>query len=194
MQPTSRANYMSISLLILLSMGLLKTVAAENGLSQPPALELLLEETPEPAYGVRVPARISGHVLLHERGTTSGVKGVSVTDGYSVVKTDARGAYAFTPDPSAVFVSHTGSGELDVLNDDVFSRYNPNTLALRRLPVRMQVRDPSNAAQRKIVLPPSRNIAPIISGSNLDDVPIFGYRRSVARQAKWHIRPDTKYL
>ncbi len=114
MQPTLNASYLSSGLLILLSMVLMKTEAAESDLSQPATLQLLLEETPKPNYGAPVPERVAGHVLLHEGGTTSGVEGVSVTDGYSVVKTDADGAYTLTPDPSAVFVYITRPSGFDV--------------------------------------------------------------------------------
>ena len=82
--------------------------------TEPEIFELLLGETPTPAYGDPVPARISGHVVLHAKGTMSGAEGVSVTDGYSVVKTDPRGAYTITPDPSAVFIYITRPSRCDV--------------------------------------------------------------------------------
>jgi len=72
--------------------------------SPPPVLELLLKETPQPNYGAPVPQEITGRVLQRSEGISSGVSGVSVTDGYSVVKTDALGAYALKPHSSAVFV------------------------------------------------------------------------------------------
>jgi calcineurin-like phosphoesterase family protein len=85
--------------------------------TRPEVLKLLLKQTPKPNYDAAVPARISGRVVLHARGTTVGAEGVSVTDGYSVVKTDARGAYALTPDPSAVFVYITRPTQCDVQGD-----------------------------------------------------------------------------
>jgi hypothetical protein len=85
-------------------------VAAEYG--TPPAgpttqlgpMKLLLKQTPHPNYGLAIPPEITGHVLLHTEGKTAGVQGVSVTDGYSVVKTDAQGAYTLTPHAMAVYV------------------------------------------------------------------------------------------
>jgi len=85
--------------------------------ARPEVFELLLKETPKPDYGAPVPAQISGHVVLHEQTATSGAEGVSVTDGYSVVKTDAQGAYTLAPDPSAVFVYITRPSRCDVLGD-----------------------------------------------------------------------------
>lgn len=81
---------------------------AENGPTRTEAraedFELRMKETPKPDYGAPVPAQISGRVVLHQQGRSSGAEGVSVTDGYSVVKTNAQGLYTLTPDPSAVFV------------------------------------------------------------------------------------------
>ena len=76
------------------------TTAAQEG----EILELLLPKTPQPNYGVDIPARISGHVMLREKDATRGAEGVSVTDGYSVVKTDNQGAYMIVPSPDAVFL------------------------------------------------------------------------------------------
>ena len=79
--------------------------AASDGVEAgPEVLELLLKDTPKPNYGVPVPERVNGHVMLRSDGSASGVKGVSVTDGYSVVKTDAMGVYTLTPHASAVFI------------------------------------------------------------------------------------------
>ena len=83
----------------------------------PPVLKLLLKETPKPNYGAPVLERISGRVLLRAKGATSGAEGVSVTDGYSVVKTDAQGAYALTPNAGAVFVYITRPAQCDVVGD-----------------------------------------------------------------------------
>jgi hypothetical protein len=77
-------------------------------------LELLLKKTPAPDYDSSVPSLISGRVLLHDGGKVSGVKDVSVTDGYSVVKTDGQGAFILKPDPQAVFVYITRPAEYDV--------------------------------------------------------------------------------
>jgi len=76
-----------------------------------------VKETPKPSYGAPVPAQISGHVVLHEQGRSPGAEGVSVTDGYSVVKTDAQGDYTLAPDPSAVFVYMTRPSRCDVQGD-----------------------------------------------------------------------------
>ncbi|MFP6649175.1 MAG: metallophosphoesterase N-terminal domain-containing protein, partial [Pirellulaceae bacterium] len=80
-------------------------------------LELLLPKTPRPNYGVQVPERISGHVLLKEKGATRGAVGVSVTDGYSVVKTDDQGAYTIAPTPDAVFLYITRPSGHDVVGN-----------------------------------------------------------------------------
>jgi hypothetical protein len=77
-------------------------------------LEPLVKKTPRPDYDAPVPAVISGRVLLHDKGTTSGAKNVSVTDGFSVVKTDAQGAYTLKPSPQAVFVYITRPAGFDV--------------------------------------------------------------------------------
>ncbi|HJN08721.1 MAG TPA: metallophosphoesterase N-terminal domain-containing protein [Pirellulaceae bacterium] len=77
-------------------------------------LNLLLKETPKPNYGVPVPKQINGHVMLRSDGAASGVKGISVTDGYSVVKTGAQGAYTLTPHASAVFIYITRPSGHDV--------------------------------------------------------------------------------
>lgn len=90
--------------LIALSMNATRAETPDGAGAGPEVLELLLKETPKPDYGVPVPKRINGHVMLRSDGSTSGVKGVSVTDGYSVVKTDALGAYTLTPHASAVFI------------------------------------------------------------------------------------------
>ena len=85
--------------------------------TQPKILELILRETPKPDYGVAVPARITGHISLHVAGTARGAEGVSVTDGFTVVKSDARGAYTLVPDPRAVFVYITRPSGLDIQGD-----------------------------------------------------------------------------
>lgn len=77
-------------------------------------LELVLTETPRPDYDSAVPSVISGRVLLHDGGKTLGAKGVSVTDGYSVVRTDATGNYELKPDPQAVFIYITRPAGFDV--------------------------------------------------------------------------------
>ncbi|MDP7134160.1 MAG: metallophosphoesterase N-terminal domain-containing protein, partial [Planctomycetota bacterium] len=81
------------------------------------ALKLLLKETPKPNYRAPVPAQISGGVFVRAKGKTWGAKGVSVTDGYSVVKTDGKGAYTLTPDASAVFVYITRPSGYDIEGD-----------------------------------------------------------------------------
>jgi calcineurin-like phosphoesterase family protein/concanavalin A-like lectin/glucanase superfamily protein len=67
-------------------------------------LKLLLKKTPKPKYGVPVPDQVSGHITVQENGKVSDAENVSVTDGYSVVKTNEQGAYILKPDPKAVFI------------------------------------------------------------------------------------------
>ena len=75
-----------------------------------PVLERLLRDTPKPAYGIPLPATVRGRVVLDANGNAMadpdeiGAPNVSVSDGYSVARTDALGAYAITPSPSAVFI------------------------------------------------------------------------------------------
>ena len=89
--------------------------AVENPVRvEPEILKLLLKETPKPNYGVPVPEQIAGHVVSRTDGSTSGIAGVSVTDGYSVVKTDASGNYSLKPHASAVFVYITRPAGHDV--------------------------------------------------------------------------------
>lgn len=78
-------------------------------------LPLVLPETPKPNYGAPVPSAITGRVTaVTDEGTNTGVAKVSVTDGYSVVKTDEAGAYTLTPNPNAVFVYITRPSGYDV--------------------------------------------------------------------------------
>ena len=91
--------------LVALSPNMTKAEAADG--SQPKVLKLLIKETPRPNYGAPVPKLITGRVKLRSDEGASGVKGVSVTDGYSVVKTDAHGVYKLTPHQSAVFIHIT---------------------------------------------------------------------------------------
>ena len=67
-------------------------------------LDLLLKDTPKPDYGATVPSEISGRVVVHASGRMSGAEGVSVTDGYSVTKTDGQGAYRLKLNKDAVFI------------------------------------------------------------------------------------------
>ncbi len=78
------------------------------------ALPLRPRDTPKPDYGAAVPAEIVGRVALGAETSAAGVEGVSVTDGYSVVKTDATGNYTLKPDASAVFVYITRPYGYDV--------------------------------------------------------------------------------
>ena len=80
-------------------------------------LKLLPKETPQPNYGAKVPAVITGKLMLHASGTASGLPGVSVSDGYSVVKTDAQGAYELKPNPDAVFINVTRPAGYDIQGD-----------------------------------------------------------------------------
>ena len=77
-------------------------------------LELLLKDTPKPDYGASIPTDISGRVLVHTSGGRSGAEGVSVTDGYSVTKTDAQGVYRLKPNKHAVFIYVTRPAGHDV--------------------------------------------------------------------------------
>ena len=78
------------------------------------ALPLVFRDTPKPSYGAAVATTISGSVTLDAAERTTGVDGVSVTDGYSVVKTDAAGDYTLAPNPSAVFISIVRPSGFDV--------------------------------------------------------------------------------
>ena len=78
------------------------------------APKLLLRPTPQPKYGRPVPKRVSGRVVVERRKTTVGAQGVAVTDGFSVVKTDAQGGYVLLPDPRAVFIYITRPAGFDV--------------------------------------------------------------------------------
>ena len=80
-------------------------------------LQLLLRDTPKPNYGVPVPEQITGRITLGSKEKSAGVEGVSVTDGYSVVKTDTDGHYTLTPNPSAVFIYVTRPAGYDVTGD-----------------------------------------------------------------------------
>ena len=72
--------------------------------------ELRLIETPKPNYDKKVPDIVSGRVLFQggvsAEGDVTGVAGVSVTDGFSVVKTDAGGRYSLKTSPRpSLFIS-----------------------------------------------------------------------------------------
>lgn len=82
--------------------------------SQSDVFELLLNKPPRPDYESPVPALISGHVWLLDRSQKTGVKNVSVTDGYSVVKTDDQGNYRLKPHPQAVFIYITRPAGYDL--------------------------------------------------------------------------------
>ncbi len=93
-----------------------------------PILPLLIRKTPQPNYEAKAPVRISGRVSLRTRGDAvqgieakasrlTGAPSVSVTDGFSVVKTDSQGAYSLTPDPRAVFVYLTRPAGFDIVGD-----------------------------------------------------------------------------
>lgn len=112
------------NIIVAMSIGLLPNsygvLAAERAVSsdnpsQP--LELMLKQSPKPHYGAPVPALITGRVVERSDKSVSGVSGVSVSDGYSVVKTDAQGAYSLRPDPSAVFINVTRPSGYDVQGD-----------------------------------------------------------------------------
>ena len=87
--------------------------AATAPVAPQPVLELRLTETPKPAYGRPLPARIQGRVALDDNDngradpTEKGVSNVSVSDGYTVARTGPDGTYCLTPSKFAVFVSIT---------------------------------------------------------------------------------------
>ena len=85
--------------------------------SQPVVLKLLLKKTPQPNYGAQAPAQISGQVLLRDGRKTTGAEGVSVTDGYSVTKTDATGRYTIKPNPHGVFIALTRPSGFEIHGD-----------------------------------------------------------------------------
>ena len=74
-----------------------------------PVLDRKLPETPQPAYGVSV-AEAQGRVVLDTDADDvpdadePGVGGVTVSDGYSAVKTGKDGRYRIVPSGSAVFL------------------------------------------------------------------------------------------
>jgi hypothetical protein len=92
-------------------------LASPAGAQDGKVLKLLLPKTPQPNYDAAIPAQISGHVLRKEKDTTSGVEGVSVTDGYTVVKTDPQGFYTIVPSADAVFLYITRPSGHDVVGN-----------------------------------------------------------------------------
>jgi hypothetical protein len=94
--------------------GIQPVIGQDETSPNPEVLDLLLKETPKPDYDAPVPDQICGRVVLHAGQKTSGVAGVSVTDGYSVVKTNADGAYVLKPAADAVFVYITRPAGYDV--------------------------------------------------------------------------------
>jgi N terminal of Calcineurin-like phosphoesterase len=106
-----------ISVLLLIQT-YVKAAEKTNGVkTEPEVLELLLTKTPKPNYGVPVPVQITGRILSHSKGKTSGVEGVSVSDGYSVVKTDSNGEYRIVPNAAAVFINITRPSGFDIQGD-----------------------------------------------------------------------------
>ncbi|QDT96198.1 metallophosphoesterase N-terminal domain-containing protein [Gimesia aquarii] len=94
-----------------------KTKAETAKEPQSKILKLLLKKTPKPNYGAPVPKLITGRVRLQSDQTAMGVKGVSISDGYSVVKTDVNGAYELTPNQSAVFINITRPSGYEIQGD-----------------------------------------------------------------------------
>ncbi len=86
-------------------------------ISESEVLKLLIKETPKPNYGATIHGKVTGRVVTHKQGTALGLAGVSVTDGYSVVKTDAQGAYTLTPHKDAVFIYITRPSGYEVQGD-----------------------------------------------------------------------------
>ncbi len=91
-------------------------IQANDG-TQPEVLKLLLKETPQPKYGQTVSQKITGRVLLKTDSGSDGVPDVSVTDGYSVVRTNARGEYSIRPSRDAVFIYITRPSGYDIRGD-----------------------------------------------------------------------------
>ncbi len=117
--PQLRCQYVTV---LILTAGLFYPTinvlrAAENVKLQSEILDLILKESPKPKYGVPVPEKITGRVLMKSKGVVSGIPGVSVMDGYSVVKTNKQGFYLLTPHPDAVFVNITRPSGFDVKGD-----------------------------------------------------------------------------
>jgi len=84
-------------------------------------LDIRLPKTPKPDYGMPAPDSVRGRVALDLNGNgvaelaEDGVPGVSVSDGYSVVSTDAQGQYCLRPSAHAVFVFITRPSGRDVV-------------------------------------------------------------------------------
>lgn len=131
-EKTSRANEVDAVLLderssvvllrLLLFAGCLQIfglpmATAAGGPTVPAPLTLRLKATPQPAYGVVPPSRVSGRVVVNIKGSVEGAEGVSVTDGYSVARTDARGDYELKLNPAAVFVYLTRPSGHDIEGD-----------------------------------------------------------------------------
>jgi len=102
-----------------LALAIMSAVCVDAAEAEPvPASEVLkplVKETPKPRYGVAVPERISGRVQRMSNGSVTGAANVSITDGYSVVKTDQRGRFSIVPDPSSVFLYITRPTGHDVI-------------------------------------------------------------------------------
>ena len=99
------------------ALAMLVAMCAGSTAAEPVVLKPLLQETPKPRYGVPVPKRITGRVERKTTDATTGAEGVSVTDGYSVVKTDREGRFSIVPDPSAVFLYLTRPSGHDVVGN-----------------------------------------------------------------------------
>lgn len=121
MSVSSRFIYSVSGLLITLLLvgfsfdGINQVKADEN--TQPAVLELLLKETPKPNYGVPVPEQIKGSVKVLRNGDSIGVEGISISDGYSTVKTNAQGAYTIIPKKDSVFINLTRPSGYDIQGD-----------------------------------------------------------------------------
>jgi hypothetical protein len=76
-------------------------------------LTQIRKDTPKPKYGEPVPEKVSGRVTSDKKG----VSGVSVSDGYRVVKTDGDGRFLLKPDPRSVFIYLTKPSGYSVVGD-----------------------------------------------------------------------------
>ncbi|MCP4783775.1 MAG: hypothetical protein GY903_19780 [Fuerstiella sp.] len=115
MRPNFVLLFLLNSLLLQLTISVSIGQDAASGQSGSDILDLLLRKTPQPNYDAPVPTQISGRVLLHAPAGILGAEGISVTDGYTVVATDAEGTYTLKPNQHAVFIYITRPAEHDVL-------------------------------------------------------------------------------
>jgi len=76
-------------------------------------LTQIRKDTPKPKYRESVPEQVSGRVTSDKNG----VSGVSISDGYNVVKTGGDGRFSLKPDPRSVFIYLTKPSDYSVVGD-----------------------------------------------------------------------------